>query len=66
MTFAKAVSADVGTGDVIQYDVDNDSDIDSNDAVPIVRDYITEAQRTYTKLETENPVPRTAPTPPPR
>lgn len=35
------------------------------DAVPIVRDYITEAQRTYTKLETENPVPRTAPTPPP-
>jgi len=35
------------------------------DAVPIVRDYITEAQRTYTKLETDNPVPRTAPTPPP-
>jgi len=35
------------------------------DAVPIVRDYITEAQRTYTKLESGNPVPRTAPTPPP-
>ncbi len=36
------------------------------DAVPIVRDYITEAQRTYTKLETENPVPQIAPSPPPR
>jgi len=35
------------------------------DAVPIVRDYITDAQRTYTKLETEKPMPRTAPTPPP-
>ena len=27
------------------------------DAVPIVRDYITEAQRTYTKLESGNPTP---------
>ena len=35
------------------------------DAVPIVRDYITDVQRTYTKLETENPLPRTAPSPPP-
>jgi cyclopropane-fatty-acyl-phospholipid synthase len=28
------------------------------DAVPIVRDYITDVQRTYTKLETESPLPR--------
>ncbi len=25
------------------------------DAVPIIRDYITDVQRKYTKLETENP-----------
>ncbi len=28
------------------------------DAVPIIRDYITDVQRKYTKLETENPLPR--------
>ncbi len=28
------------------------------DAVPIIRDYITDVQRTYTKLETESPLPR--------
>ncbi len=27
------------------------------DAVPIIRDYITDVQRNYTKLETENPLP---------
>ena len=27
------------------------------DAVPIVRDYITDFQQTYKKLETENPLP---------
>jgi cyclopropane-fatty-acyl-phospholipid synthase len=27
------------------------------DAVPIIRDYITDVQRKYTKLETENPLP---------
>jgi len=36
------------------------------DAVPIVRDYITDVQRNYTKMETENPLPRPAPSPPPR
>lgn len=36
------------------------------DAVPIVRDYITDVQRNYTKLEPENPLPWPAPSPPPR